>query len=346
MKVYNDNRYITVHPELLQLLQDVRLEYREQLVTDLSTSEIFSPEKYALAKAKILNDYMSQCGLDTVLIAISGGVDSALVLKLAEFAQKQPDSPIKRIVAVTLPIYDSVLTNQPDTVSRAQELMSSTNCEQYTINMQDIYNANVNTAFNVLHEDNEWADGQMGAYARTSFLYYLTAVINAQGNSPILLGTTNRDEGSYLGYVGKASDGMVDVQLISDIYKSEVYATAAYLNVPESILDVTPNGDMYDGRVDTDVFGAPYSMVELFNRSKAHPYIIDEIAKLSDSAQKEWDSYADNLEKLHKYNAHKYLGLSPAVHLDLWSTEVEEGYIDYHKRTQDFMQRPLLPKRS
>lgn len=345
MKVYNDNRYITVHPELLQLLQDVRMKYREPLVTDSNSDDVFSPEKYTIAKAKILNDYMAQCHLDTVLVAISGGVDSALVLKLAEFAQKQPNSPIKRIVAVTLPIYDSVLANQTDTVNRAQELMTNANCEHYTINMRDIYDANVNTAFNVLHENNEWADGQMGAYVRTSFLYYLTAVINAQGNRPILLGTTNRDEGSYLGYVGKASDGMVDVQLISDIYKSEVYATAEYLNVPESILDVTPNGDMYDGRVDTEVFGAPYSMAELFNRSKAHPYITEAITRLSEDAQKEWTSYAENLEKLHSYNAHKYLGLSPAVHLELWSTKVEGGYIDYYNRTKKFMHRPLLSER-
>ena len=36
------------------------------------------------------------------------------------------------------------------------------------------------------------------------------------------------------------------------------------MGIPESIMQVTPNGDMYDGRIDTEVFGAPYDIVELY----------------------------------------------------------------------------------
>lgn len=342
MKVYNDNQYTTVHKDLLTVLDYMRQEQKQDLVSNDESP--FVPDLYVKEKVKMLNNYLTKCGLDAVLIAISGGVDSALVLKLAEAAKNEPNSPLKKIYAVTLPIYDSVLTNQSDTVKRAEDVMKNTDCEALTIDMRNIYDANVQTAQTYGFTADNWSNGQMGAYVRTSFLYYLTAVINAQGYKPILLGTTNRDEGSYLGYVGKASDGMVDVQVISDIYKSEVYQVAEYLKVPESILGVTPNGDMYDGRVDTEVFGAPYTMVELFNRIKAvqvnpeHQHPLFDI-HVSPEAKDEWNQYATNLEKLHRYNAHKYLGLSPAVHLDLWSTEVKGGYINYAQRTKDFLQQ-------
>lgn len=339
MKVYNEKYKGYIHPDLLNILNEARKYYREPLVTDPFSDELFNPELYVKHKSEILNKYMTKCGLDTVIIAVSGGVDSAVVLKLAEFASKQPNSPIKRVIGVTLPITNSVLTNQQETINRAEELMNSTGCENKTINLYNIYSMNKAMSELYFGESDDWADGQMGAYIRTSFLYYLTAVINSQGNKPILLGTTNRDEGSYIGYVGKASDGMVDVQLISDIYKSEVYKVAEYLNVPESILTVIPNGDMYDGRVDTEVFGAPYDIVELFNRSKAQLYLKESLNYLTGDAKKQWDKYSNNLEKLHNYNAHKYLGLSPAVHLDLWPCNVEDGYINYYERTKKFLEQ-------
>ncbi|WP_258957573.1 hypothetical protein [Legionella sainthelensi] len=44
----------------------------------------------------------------------------------------------------------------------------------------------------------------------------------------------NRDEGSYVGFFGKASDAMVDIQLISDLHKSEVKKLALFLNIPQA----------------------------------------------------------------------------------------------------------------
>ena len=77
-------------------------------------------------------------------------------------------------------------------------------------------------------------------------LYSITAMLTTYNMRSVIVGTTNRDEGLYLGYIGKASDGMVDLQPISDLHKSQVRLVAKYLDVPQSILDVTPTGDMFD----------------------------------------------------------------------------------------------------
>ena len=124
---------------------------------------------------------------------------------------------------------------------------------------------------------------------------------------------------------------MVDVQLISDIYKSEVYKVAEKLNIPKSILNVTPTGDMYDNRIDEEVFGASYDFVELYmyflhlNKSKKDDFK----QSLSIEALSEFVFYSKNLEKLHKYNKHKYLAKSPAIHLDLYDSGLINGWDDY-----------------
>ena len=139
--------------------------------------------------------------------------------------------------------------------------------------------------------------------------------MSQNGTPGVVIGTTNRDEGSYLGYVGKASDGMVDVQLISDLHKSEVYTVARYLNLPQSILDAIPTGDMYDGRVDEEVFGASYDFAELY---LSYLCLIDTAKKifndnLSEEGKKQFDFYASHLENLHSYNKHKYVSESLVI---------------------------------
>ena len=322
MKVYNENHHSSVHPELLNELASYRY-WRN-----------FKADEYIEQKTALLNRYMSQCHLDTAVVAVSGGIDSALVLALVNEASKREDSPITKIVPVAMPLYDGVLTNQEDATARARELCDVLGLDLTTVPIKGLVSAHIATAETANYQTTPWATGQMGAYARTSFLYYLNSLLNEQGFKPILVGTTNMDEGCYLGYVGKASDGLVDVQLITDIHKSEVYACSQLLGIPESIMTVIPNGDMYDGRVDTEVFGAPYDIVELYLAERQHKITVH----VSDDAQDEYDEYKSALDKLHRYNRHKYFALSPAVHLDLWSTETDDGYINYHKRLETILE--------
>ena len=61
------------------------------------------------------------------------------------------------------------------------------------------------------------------------------------------------DEDGYLCYFCKAGDGVVDVQLIADLHKSEVFTVGKYLEVPEDILVAPPSADLWDGQTDEEV---------------------------------------------------------------------------------------------
>ena len=53
-----------------------------------------------------------------------------------------------------------------------------------------------------------------------------------QGFPCCVMGTGNFDEDGYLLYFCKAGDGVVDVQLIADLHKSEVFSVGRHVGVP------------------------------------------------------------------------------------------------------------------
>lgn len=278
------------------------------LLSEYRKKREFDVVSYVDNKTALLNRYLNRAGLKAVVVATSGGIDSAVVLAMCKEAARTSGI---RVVSVCLPSYTNRgVVNQLDATLRGSGLANQLNVEKIVMDVND----SVESIAKKVHAKmgiekvSDWAYGQLTPYTRTPFLYYVTTILKEQGFPAVLVGTTNRDEGAYLGYVGKASDGMVDIQLISDLHKSEVRKVAQYLGVTQDILDVTPTGDMFDGRCDEELFGATYDFVELYLQNR-----------VSCKA-------AENLEEMHRYNAHKYFVGSPAVHLDIYESGVEGGW--------------------
>lgn len=329
MKVYNEKSDKPISSLLLKVIDKMRNEKN------------FNAKDYVIKKAKLLNSYMSKFNLKSCVVAISGGIDSAVVLGIVNYACKQANSPIKKVIPLLLPITKSTgVTNQAEATLRGRELCEKLDLKPYIVDLSRINTDIRNDLESVLEiTGKDWAIGQLGPYSRTPILYYTTSLLCQEGFNAIICGTTNKDEGTYLGYIGKASDGMVDVQIICDIHKSEVYKVGKFLGIPDSIMNVIPNGDMYDNRSDETVFGAPYDFVELYlNYLNYGDEKQKELLSFLDNESKEqFEFYANNLENLHRYNLHKYMGCSPAVHLDLWDSSVSNGWEGYYDRLQKIM---------
>jgi NAD+ synthetase len=304
----------------------------DQLLTMLATLRAdrrFDAPRWLAAKLGLLNHYYRQYHLSAAVVAVSGGLDSALVLALVAAAARQPNSPITRIVPVLMPVFSPGATGQTAATERGQQLCDQLDLKPVVLDLTPAQHALKQVVDQGLdHIGGDWADGQLVAYTRTPALYYTTSVLTEAGEPAAICGTTNRDEGGYLGYIGKASDAMVDLQLIADLHKSEVRAVAGLLQVPTTILATIPTGDMFDGRPDEAVFGTSYDFVELFllDRCSSATRRQELRADWSSATAEEFAQLAARLEKLHHYNAHKYLGSSPAVHLNVIEAAVPGGW--------------------
>lgn len=74
---------------------------------------------------------------------------------------------------------------------------------------------------------------------RKGFEYY-----HAERLNYAVIGTPNRLEYS-LGFFVRGGDGLADIKPIAHLYKTQVYALAAYLEIPEAIREQPPSTDTY-----------------------------------------------------------------------------------------------------
>lgn len=87
---------------------------------------------------------------------------------------------------------------------------------------------------------------------------------HADARNFAVLGTPNRLE-YELGFFVRGGDGLADVKPISHLYKSQVYALAAHLGLPDDIRDQTPSTDTYSlpQTQEEFYFALPYAEMDL-----------------------------------------------------------------------------------
>ena len=300
----------------------------DALLLELRRRRGFEVERALAAKLDRITAYFDGCGLDAAVVGVSGGVDSALVLALLQACKARPGSPLRRVVAVLAPIGGRGATGQDRALARGRAVVDALAAEVWTCDLSAAQRGYV-SAFSGHAESSPWSEGQLLSVARTPAFYYAAALLQEAGHRSLVVGTTNRDEGAYLGFFGKASDAMVDLQPISDLHKSEVRALARRLAVPDAIVEATPRGDVFDGRVDEAMIGAPYWFVELYlllREADAAGLDSGLLAELDPGERQRYADYAAAIERLHAHNAHKYTVGSPAVHLDVYPRAVPGGW--------------------
>ena len=147
---------------------------------------------------------------------------------------------------------------------------------------------------------------------RTPINYYCAQLLSQMGYPAIVMGTGNMDEDGYLAYFCKAGDGVVDVQLIADLHKSEVFKCAEYLGVPDSIVKAKPSADLWDGQEDEKELGFTYDFIEFY--TGWYLKLNDEqkkgfITEISDNSYSEFIQFEARCVSIHNRNKHKISGV-------------------------------------
>lgn len=285
-----------LHPELAAKLAEYRKERN------------FVPASWVAAKIAKLNEYMQRFGLKTCVTSISGGIDSAVILALCAAAKAESGSPIVNNVGVCQPIHSSAWA-----LERGRENIAAAGAIEVVVDQTAIHTqlqSLVDGAVGISGKD--FAAGQLRSYMRTPVGYYVAQLYSQQGNPAIVMGTGNMDEDGYLAYFCKAGDGVVDVQLISDLHKSEVFQVARALGVPSATVVAPPSADLWDGQTDEDELGFTYDFVELFTGFYLKKTAEEQEAfrsSLSEEAAIQFDAHAKAAEGVHRRNKHKLAGI-------------------------------------
>ena len=275
--------------------------WRDFLQTYRETTN-FSPSKWIENKCKRFNEYLIQHNLSGAVVSVSGGIDSAVTLALLHYTMRLPDSQLKKITALNQPIHSSAWA-----LDRSIELCKKFDIELTVIDQTDIHTM-ITERFPI--DGTAFSKGQLRSYMRTPTNYYAAQLLSQQGYPAIVVGTGNKDEDGYLAYFCKYGDGAVDIQLISDLHKSQVFSVGQELGVPASILQAKPSADLWEGHTDEDEMGVSYDFVEFYTGYYLNlPYEEQTILRESLSSMEEFTTCKKICENIHKRNAHKFGGV-------------------------------------
>ncbi|MDK9709131.1 MAG: NAD+ synthase [Desulforhopalus sp.] len=199
-----------------------------------------------------LGDYVRKCGFSSVVLGLSGGIDSALTAAIAVDALG-PD----KVLGVALPSpYSS-----PDSMEDAQQLAANLGC-RFTVlpiaELFDTFRSNLAGLFAGLGED--ITEQNLQARIRGNLLMALS---NKFGH--LLLTTGNKSE-MAVGYCTLYGDMSGGLAVISDVPKQLVYELAAYVNrnreiIPERTITKAPTAELKPDQKDQDDL-PPYEVLD------------------------------------------------------------------------------------
>lgn len=274
-----------MYPENDIQLDFFATQYRDRLVEDFHRIQ-----EADLLLARV-SHYLETNNITSVVIGVSGGIDSAVALAVLTEIQ-ETTMPLLLIYAevITFDTFDGVFS------------------EEYIEILQNAYKNVVWSVYDM--SDAYWHMMHvMGGYNPKSVeanityaMRYNALFARAQQVGGITIGTTNADELDYVGWFGKNSDMVVDVQFLWRYPKCLIRELAKVFEVPQQIIDRTPTGDLIDNSSDEDNFGVTYDELRWYiDMGGDHEFY------RADSNQQ---NYVKNkfkkVEELREKNLHKY----------------------------------------
>ncbi len=234
-----------VYDEMPYFVEEIRYYQLEDVMKGGCRREQ-AKEKITLIHDAIilgLKDYFGKLGLKKAILGLSGGIDSAITTVMAVRALGKENV---RVVLMPSPFSSS------HSVEDAKALAENLGIRYDIIPIKDPYESFLKTLEGVL-EGKPFDVTEENIQARCRAII-LMAISNKHGN--ILLNTTNKSEFA-VGYGTLYGDLAGGLSVLGDIYKTEIYLLAAYINkdekiIPDNSINKPPSAELRPNQKDSD----------------------------------------------------------------------------------------------
>lgn len=196
------------------------------------------------------------------VVAVSGGIDSALSLSLTVMALGA-----ENVTPVLLP-YDQQSVEDSELILQHHHISES---QWVKVNIRNA----VNTVCEQLQLSPKTKDpqekirvGNIMARQRMVVVYDTAKSLNA-----LVCGTENKSE-HYLGYFTRFGDAASDLEPIASLYKTQVRQLAEFLQLPPQFLTKAPSAGLWEDQTDETEMGFSYEQAD-----QVLHYLIDEAFK-------------------------------------------------------------------
>ncbi len=197
-------------------------------------------------------DYVRKCGFSKALVALSGGIDSALVTAIARDALGA-----ENVTAIGMPSpYSST-----GSIDDSRQLAANLGIRFEVISIDGIF-TEFNRALEPLFAGRQPDLTEENIQSRTRGTLMM-ALSNKFG--ALVLTTGNKSE-MAVGYCTLYGDMVGALAVIGDLVKTRVYAVARWLNregelIPQAIIDKAPSAELRPDQRDTDSL-PPYEVLD------------------------------------------------------------------------------------
>lgn len=234
----------------------LRMSLQEQIIAELGVKPVINVESEVKERVAFLKNYVKNAGSTGLLIAISGGIDSAVAAGLCKLATDELSKETGKDY-MTLGVFQPYGT---------QEDIDHSYATAKAFDLKHTVETNIEDAVTEVALEVEQGLKGMGIHrhishkgkgnvkARTRMVmqYALSFELNL-----IVVGTDHASE-AITGFYTKWGDGAVDITPLSSLNKRQVRQLAAFIGVPQSILDKAPTAGLWEGQTDEEELGLTY----------------------------------------------------------------------------------------
>ncbi|PWI47291.1 NAD(+) synthetase [Candidatus Heimdallarchaeota archaeon B3_Heim] len=200
--------------------------------------------------SELIQDFVkirvTEAGAEGVVIGLSGGIDSAVVVTLAAKALGSKN---------VIPIFLQNINSSEADITDIKALCKKLKLELIQYNIQGVIDQ-FSESISETEDSSELAWMNIKPRLLQTYLYF-----HANKKNYLVCGAGNKSE-IMIGYFTKYGDGGVDILPIGDVYKTQVYQLAEYLKLPKSILKKVPSAGLTKGQTDEAEIGMSYTELD------------------------------------------------------------------------------------